>query len=148
MAKKIYLDNCSLQRPLDSKTQIRLILEADAILGILTLVESKTIELIASDVLLTEINRQPNFTRQEYGLEVLAKATTFVRFNARVERRAGELQMFGIKPLDALHLASAEEAQADYFCTCDDRLLKKAKAIPNLNTRVVSPIELAEEVDR
>ena len=27
-----------------------------------------------------------------------------------------------LKPLDALHVASAEAAGADYFLTCDDRL--------------------------
>ena len=148
MAKKIYLDTCSLQRPLDSKTQIRLILEAEAILGILAMIESNKIELVASDILLAEINRQPNATRQEYALEVLSKASTFVSFDEHVKRRAEEFENFGIKPLDALHLASAEQAQVDYFCTCDDRFLKKAKIIPNLETRVVSPIELVEEVEQ
>jgi predicted nucleic acid-binding protein len=147
LAKRIYLDNCSLQRPLDSKTQIRLVLEAEAILGILALVESNAIELVSSDVLLTEINRQPNVTRQEYALAVLSKATTSVTFNEPIEKRAKELVALGIKPLDALHLASAEQAQADYFCTCDDRLLKKARTISNLKTHIVSPMELAEEVD-
>jgi predicted nucleic acid-binding protein len=51
-------------------------------------------------------------------------------------------------PLDALHLASAEAAQVDYFCTCDDRLLKKAKTVHDLKTVVVSPIELAEELEK
>jgi predicted nucleic acid-binding protein len=32
---------------------------------------------------------------------------------------------YGIKPLDALHLASAESGKADYFCTCDDKIIKK-----------------------
>jgi hypothetical protein len=49
---RIYLDTCSLQRPLDSKTHVRIILEAEAILGILALCESGKIELISSEVLL------------------------------------------------------------------------------------------------
>jgi predicted nucleic acid-binding protein len=52
----------------------------------------------------------------------------------------------GIKPLDALHLASAEKGKADYFCTCDDKFLKKAKRIPGLAVKVMSPIELIEEI--
>lgn len=32
---KIYLDNCSLQRPLDDKSQIRIRLEAEAILAVI-----------------------------------------------------------------------------------------------------------------
>ena len=33
---KIYLDMCSLQRPFDNKEQVRVALEAEAVLGIIT----------------------------------------------------------------------------------------------------------------
>lgn len=145
---KIYLDNCSLQRPLDSKNQTRIVLEAEAVLGILTLLESGRVELVSSEALLFEIDRNPNMTRQEYALEVLSKAKTFVILTERVEKRARKFDALGIKPLDALHLASAEEAQADYFCTCDGRLLKRARAISGLRMRVVSPVELIKELER
>jgi predicted nucleic acid-binding protein len=52
----------------------------------------------------------------------------------------------GMKPLDALHLASAVIAKADYFCTCDDRFLKRAKEASTGQTKVVSPLELITEV--
>jgi predicted nucleic acid-binding protein len=52
----------------------------------------------------------------------------------------------GIKPIDALHLASAVAAKADYFCTCDDRFLKRAKPVDTGQTKVVSPLELIAEV--
>jgi predicted nucleic acid-binding protein len=107
-----------------------------------------TIELVSSEVLLFEVDRVSNSVRQEYALEVLSKARTHVRLNERVEKRAARFVALGIKPLDALHMASAEEAKADYFCTCDDRLLKKAKAVADLRTRVVSPIELIEELEQ
>lgn len=44
---KVYLDNCALQRPLDDKNQIRIALEAEAILGVFTLCESGKVELIS-----------------------------------------------------------------------------------------------------
>jgi predicted nucleic acid-binding protein len=129
---KIYLDNCSLQRPLDSRTSTRIILEAEAVLSVLALVESGGIELIASEILLFEIRRRPSDARRDYALEVLSRARTFVPLNERVEKRAAKFVAVGVKPLDALHLAAAEEAQADLFCTCDDRLLQKAKAMTGL----------------
>ena len=144
---KIYLDTCSLQRPLDSRNQVRIIVEAEAILGILSLFESGRIDLVSSEILLFEIGQNPNPTRQEYALNVIAKAKTFVMLDERVEKRAREFDALGIKPLDALHLASAEEACADYFCTCDVSFFRKAKSIPGLKTKVVSPIELIEEVE-
>jgi predicted nucleic acid-binding protein len=60
---------------------------------------------------------------------------------------ARRLQASGMQPLDALHLASASISKADYFCTCDDKLLKKARNIDGLNVSVVSPTELIMELD-
>jgi len=85
--------------------------------------------------------------RQEYALEVLSKAQTFIRVTERVEKRAARYVRLGIKPLDALHVASAEEAKASYFCTCDDRLLRKVKGMASLKVRVISLIELIQELE-
>lgn len=145
---KIYLDNCCLQRPLDSRGSTRIVLEAEAVLGVLTLLESGGIELVSSEVLLFEIDRTPNSVRQAYALEVLSKTRLLVKLDEHIEKRAAGLVRLGIKPLDALHLASAEKAHADCFCTCDDRMLKKAQTITHLKTRVVSPIELIEELEQ
>jgi len=48
---KLYLDNCAIQRPLDDKAQIRIALESEAILGIISLVKDNEIELVLSDIL-------------------------------------------------------------------------------------------------
>jgi len=55
---------------------------------------------------------------------------------------------FGIKALDALHLALAESGGADYFCTCDDRLLQNSKKISDLFVKVVDPIILVQEIEK
>ena len=55
---------------------------------------------------------------------------------------------FGIKPLDALHLALAESGNADYFCTCDDKLLRNSKQVTNLMVKVVNPVELVQEIEK
>ena len=144
---KVYLDTCSLHRPLDSKTQIRIMLESEAVLGIIGLCEAGQLELVSSEVLVFEVNRNPQIIRREYGLEVLSKASSFVALNPQIEQRAEVLNKLGIKPLDALHLASGEEVRADYFCTCDDKFLKKAKAVSDLKIKVVSPLELIEEIE-
>lgn len=136
-----------MQRPLDNKNQIRIILEAEAVLGIIGLCETDKLELLSSDVLQYEVSRNPKTMRREFGLEILSKAGTFIKLNESIERRANEFEKIGISPLDALHLASAEEAEADYFCTCDDKFLKKTRLIIDLKMRVVSPLELIEELE-
>jgi predicted nucleic acid-binding protein len=143
---RIYLDMCSIQRPLDTKTQPRIAVEAEAILGVLMLCEAGRVELMTSDALGFELERNPHPVRKEYALKVLSKATVFVHTESQIEERARTLLGEGIKPVDALHLASAVEAKADYFCTCDDRFLKRAKAADTGQTKVVSPLELITEV--
>lgn len=139
---KIYLDTCSIQRPLDDKSQIRVILEADAVLAILDASTDGRVEIISSEALLFEIERNPNLARQEYALDVLSSASAFVVVSDTVEKRARDLHARGLTPLDALHVASSEAAQADFLCTCDDRFLRKARSMKELRTRVVSPLDL------
>ena len=75
-------------------------------------------------------------TGKPQALGVLDIAVRTVRLSSAVESTSQRLVVGGLKPLDALHLAFAVEAGADYFCTCDDRLLRRGQlciaARPNL----------------
>lgn len=144
---KIYLDTCSIQRPLDTLSQTRLRLEAEAILGVLTQVKAGNVELISSIVLELETQRNLLAIRREHGEQILAQATSIAIVNEQIEQSSLHFMQIGIKILDALHLAAAEAAGADYFCTCDDRFLRKAKAVTGLQTSVVSPLELIEVIE-
>lgn len=144
---KIYLDSCALQRPFDNKDSVRILLEADAILGILDVCETNQAMLVSSEALLFETQRISTLPRKEYAFEVLAKATLFLEVNEEVERQAKIWNAAGLRPLDALHLALAQVGHVDYFCTCDDRFLKKAGSLRDLTIRVVSPLKLIEELE-
>jgi predicted nucleic acid-binding protein len=143
---QVYLDTCSLQRPLDDRSQPRIAVEAEAILGILGLCETGVINLVSSEVLQFEIDQIRNPQRKALILQILAAAHTTIQLTDIMALRAKQLELSGIKTFDALHLATAETAQVDYFCTCDDRLLKKAKSRTDLNLNTVSPLELAQEI--
>ncbi len=144
---RIYFDTCSLQRPLDDKSQLRIALEAEAILGLITLFEMGNFQLISSEILLFEVQKTPNIYRKRYILNVLKKGQEFISLNDDIKKRANLLNKNGIKPVDALHLACAESAKANYFCTCDDKFLKKAKKLANKQIIIVSPLELIEKID-
>jgi predicted nucleic acid-binding protein len=144
---KVYLDTCSIHRPLDSKNQIRILLEADAVLGIISLCDAGQIDLVSSEALLYEARRNPNPVRKQHALAVLVKANIVITIDDIIEQRARLFVEDGIKPLDALHLASAEAAEVEYLCTCDDRFLKKAQERSDLSVKVVSPVTLIEELD-
>jgi len=56
---RIYLDMCSIQRPMDDHAQLRVRLEAEAVLGILALCDAGEAELLDSDALRFEAERNP-----------------------------------------------------------------------------------------
>ena len=145
---KIYLDICAIQRPLDSATHLRVALEAEAVLGILALCEAGQVEIVSSDALVYETEQNPWPLRKEHALAVLSRAVEFIHLTETIEKRAQDLNARGFKPLDALHLAMAEAGNVDYFCTCDDRLLRKAKRMKDLQAKVVSPLDLVKELEK
>jgi predicted nucleic acid-binding protein len=144
---KVYLDMCAIQRPLDTPQQVRIALEAEAVLGILSLCDAGVVELCSSEVLVYENEQNPAPIRREHGAAVLAKAQITIRVTAAVAARAAQLVSHGIKPLDALHVAAAEAGQVDYFCTCDDALVRQMRRVGNIAVKVVSPLELIQEIE-
>ena len=57
---RIYFDTCSLNRPLDNRTQLRVALEAEVIIGLLASCKVGIIELVSSDVLIFEAEQNPH----------------------------------------------------------------------------------------
>ncbi|RPH59729.1 MAG: PIN domain-containing protein [Chloroflexi bacterium] len=145
---KIYLDLCAIQRPLDTANQIRIVLEAEAVLGIITFCDNGQAELLSSEALLYEGEQNSLPIRKEHALAVLAKAKEIVNVTEKEKARAANLTTFGIKALDALHMALAESGNADYFCTCDDKLLRHSKRVKDLSVKVVNPVDLVQEIEK
>jgi predicted nucleic acid-binding protein len=145
---KIYLDLCAIQRPLDTPNQVRIAMEAEAVLGIIKFSDSAQVELLSSEALFYESEQSVLPIRREHSRAVLSKAKSIVNITDKESRRAANLMTFGIKPLDALHLALAESGQADYFCTCDDKLLQNSKHISDLTVIVINPVDLVQEIEK
>lgn len=59
---------------------------------------------------------------------------------------AESLENGGVFPMDAVHLALASTTKADFFCTCDDKLLRKGPLLADLECNVVSILDLAVEI--
>lgn len=145
---KIYLDLCAIQRPLDTPNQIRIVLESEAVLGIITFCNIGQAELLSSEALLYEGEQSSLPVRKEHTLSVLAKAKNVLVVTEKEKSRAAEIMQVGIKPLDALHIALAESGSADYFCTCDDKLMRNIKKVQDLAVKVVNPVDLVQEIEK
>jgi predicted nucleic acid-binding protein len=145
---RLYLDNCCLQRPLDDQTHPRIRVETEAVFAILAAIQSGDHQLISSIALEYEIGRIPDDDRRAEVLSVLTLATERLEISDDVEAAALVIEQSGISAMDAIHLALASEAKADYFCTCDDVLFRKAQALANLNCRVITLLGLVPEVSK
>jgi predicted nucleic acid-binding protein len=76
-----------------------------------------------------------------------ARSERSVGLSDRLEERARQIAQLGIPALDAAHLASAKEGEADIVLTCDDILLRRSPRL-ELALRVVNPVAYFKEVTR
>lgn len=141
---RVYLDTSVYNRPYDDQTQAKIYLETQAVLIILNLIETQQIESVHSSILDYENRQNPFPIIQQSIQKYLTIASYFQPLNETIRQRAKQLEADGIKPIDALHVASFKASQSNFFLTCDKRLLNRcqALAIPALN-----PINLIEELD-
>ncbi|MCL2304843.1 MAG: PIN domain-containing protein [Planctomycetaceae bacterium] len=145
---RIYLDTCCLSRPFDAQTNERVILETEAILGIINRCQTgKDWSFFSSDVLDDEISRIPHPITKQKVLTLYHSASTHIDLNDKIVEQAKAQEQFGFRPFDSLHLACAELAKADVLLTTDKKFIQHAKRL-KLKTRVVNPlIWLMEVID-
>ena len=142
---RIYLDNCSYNRPYDDQSQLRISLESQAKLYIQDMIKEGKIELASSYTLTFENSRNPyDFKRKPIEKFLEDNTTVYVdeSFSDKVNSLALEIMKTGVKTADAHHAASAIIAGCNYLVTTDDRLLKyKADQIT-----ILDPIDFIRQV--
>ena len=145
---KIYLDTSVYNRPFDDQSQARIRLEAEAFLSILEKTMAGAVSIISSSVLAYENSLSPFPERKERVSHYVALASRSVKMSDTIKKRATLLEESGFDSLDAMHLACAESGGAEYFITCDDTIIRKArKNRTAVSLLVCSPLEfLVEEV--
>lgn len=123
----VYLDNCMFNRPFDGQDNIRVRLETEAKLHIQSLIKKDKLSLVWSYILTYENAKNPFFERR-FAIEQWEKLAKYhITANQSVVAYAESLLTVGVKAKDALHIACAVAAKADYFLTTDVKLLKKLK---------------------
>ena len=140
---RIYLDNCCYNRPFDEQTQLRVRLETVTKLAVQLLMATHAVEYVWSKALDYEISFNPFPKRQTSILWWRAGAAEYVETTENIIRRGEEIERLGVKPKDALHLASAEKAHCDMFLTTDKGILKKVKTLGKM--KIVNPIQFISE---
>ncbi len=113
-------------------------LESKAKLKIQESVRSGEIELVWSYILDFEKTKNPFRERREQIKNWHTYAVEDVDESEEIVQRAEAMVADGIGVLDALHLACAVEAKADYFLTTDDGIMEKHANIRGV--KVTDPV--------
>jgi len=137
---KLYLDVCTLCRPFDDQHRMRIRLETDSYFLILQAIRDESYELLYSKVHEKEIAAITDMLEKAEIIETLYQYGKRCHGDFQVIRkRADKLVNAGLGIADAAHIAFAE-VNADYFISCDDRLIKRSKR-ENVDIRVMTPME-------
>lgn len=144
--KTVYLDVSCLNRPFDDQHQTRIRLESEAVLLILERIEKGCLRQVSSQMAEIEIRAISDLERRRRVAVLLASCTDIIKLTPAMFTRANELEVFGLKAADALHVAAAEALKADIMLSCDDRLCRAAMRIrTKLAVRVANPLTWLKE---
>lgn len=148
VATSVYLDACCLNRPFDDQTQVRIHLEAEAVLAVLSLAVAGKLTWVSSEVVDFEISRNPDSERRQRVALVAGFTDHQVVVDDPVEERARKLEELGLHSFDALHLACAEIGEVTILLTTDDQFQRTAdRHSTSLKTRVANPLAWIQEVE-
>jgi predicted nucleic acid-binding protein len=126
------MDCCCINRPFNDLDDYIISLEAQAVITIISKCFSGNWVLIGSEVLKYEIDKTLDINKKEKMLNIYSMAKNQIMLNDDIERRADNLIKYGIKIMDALHLACAEYAKVDVLLTTDVSFGKKAILISSI----------------
>lgn len=135
----IYLDICCFNRPFDDQGQLLVRLQTEAKLDIQQSVREEKLALVWSAVLDLENTANADIERSKAIEGWKPLAVIDMDATPQIESLAEEFASIGVKPMDALHVASAVAAGATYLLTTDKQLLKKMAVEPRV--RVIDPVD-------
>jgi predicted nucleic acid-binding protein len=138
--KRLYLDLCTLCRPFDDQSQMRIRLETNAYYLIIQALQAARYAMVVSPVHFLEANAINDLEEKREIIGVLETLGTAVECDlAATRRRAEDLYAHKFGLADAAHLAFAE-AKADFSISCDDRLLRQCRRA-KVAVNAMSPVE-------
>ena len=141
---RIYLDNCTFNRPFDDQNQLKIKLETEAKLYIQQGIINGAYDLIWSYILEHENNQNRFDDRRNSIYEWKNIATIHCIENEQIIEYAENLQRHSnIRTKDALHIACSVYACSDYLITTDRQLYN----LKFNDMRIINPLGFINEVE-
>ena len=140
---RLYLDNCTFNRPFDDQNQLKVRLETEAKLFIQQSIITGKYELVWSYILEYENNQNKFDDRRNAIYDWKKIAKTYCVANDTIIEYAENLKSRNIRTKDALHIACSVYTGSDYFITTDKKLFNL-----RLNDiRIINPLTFLNEME-
>jgi len=144
---KIYLDMCVYNRPFDDQRQHRINTETQIFIILMSMILEGRLVLVNSFALQYENSKNPKIENMLRISDILKDSTDYISYDKWILERSIELEEYGLTGMDAVHIACAEKAKADFFVTCDDDLVKKLERIDKIGIAYYNIIDfISKEV--
>ncbi|GBU21555.1 hypothetical protein R80B4_01451 [Fibrobacteres bacterium R8-0-B4] len=141
----IYLDTCIYGRRFDAPPNARTRAEAAAVKAILKKCKTGGHKIIGSAAVASEIGQIPNAAARA-DIDAFYKKTVDEEFplTAEAVKRALYFEAHGLGEMDAMHLAAAESAGADFLLTVDADFIRKCNNTNLTAVTVMNPINFVK----
>jgi predicted nucleic acid-binding protein len=141
---KLYLDSSFLNRPFDDPLAGMNRKEGEVLFDIIRLSREGKIQLVHSAMIDVENAANEITARKSFLDSVMHLADTYQNLSDSIVQHAQTIvQEYQLQPLDAVHLASAEATQVDFFITCDYTVLKHYRG----TLHIVTPLQFQQHYE-
>jgi predicted nucleic acid-binding protein len=142
---KIYLDNCSYNRPFDDQNQVKIYLESVAKLHVQADIRGGKHILVWSYMSDYENNSSPYDEKRKAIAVWKDIAVEFCPPSNDILELGRKFMALGLKEKDSLHIACAVKSGCEYFITTDKKVLNKSRNISEI--QVIDPIRFLTETE-
>ena len=143
MRTRVYLDTCCYGRLFDEQESSDIRLETNAIVRVQQEIENGNFELAWSFALERENAKNPYEKRRIAIAPWKHLAAVDVGMDAGIFRMGLVIEKYGIRTMDALHIACAINAGCQFFLTTDKKVLnKRVKGI-----RILDPLSFVQKME-
>ncbi len=136
------MDSCCFNRPFDDQAQARVKEETQAVLMIEDYIKVEKLDLVWSFILHYEIENIPSPEKRDMIGLLEGFAAEVILQSEEISAYAEDLTQKGFSSKDALHISCAVAAEADYFLSTDDKVLKKAHLVAEIP--ILNPIQFVD----
>jgi predicted nucleic acid-binding protein len=141
---KLYLDNSFLNRPFDDPLAGMNSKEGAVLYDIIRLTKEGKVQLVNSTIVEVENAANEIAARKAFVASVMHLSASYQNLNDSIVDRAEKIvREYQLQPLDAVHLASAEATQVDFFITCDYTVSKRYRG----TLHIITPLQFQQHYE-